>query len=784
MDRMRLACKLLTSAFALMLLLDFLPMRHITAVCAQAAPQRATGELETLRAYTPEQLRAAMATLSDENARELLLATIDQLALNAAEGAPDATAPTGMAGVLKQLETVFVMAPSRFKAVIAGSAALPTELGRVFERMTGGKGGGRLMLLLVGVAATLVAGYGLERILRRTALNFGDVVAIPKMGGLEKFGAVLLAVMPSLLGIMAFTLASALLLLLFFGAGEPIRHLYGPILTAVVLGRLLMLVLRVFIAPRQKRLRLLPLGDATAKALYASLSGILWVLVVFFVLSKWFQRVGVATDSFLLVNIIGGTLFMLLLGGLVWRYRTRVALYFQGDRTANTDRYGWLARQFAAHWHILALAYLFWVWFASASRVLIYGPVVSEAFLRSLLVVPLFFALDRLVQALLPVILGSAGNVVAPDVPAQADEEAVPVQKLRSKRSLVRSAARAILFLVLFVWMLDGFNIKLPFIAKIAGGGFDIMVTVVLALVAWRWLNTYIARKLAATAPDSSETKDEDEEFAGVILDRSHTLLPMLRKFIGTVLLIMVIMIALSSLGVDIGPLLAGAGVVGLAIGFGAQKLVSDVFSGFFYLMDDAFRVGEYIQAGGVSGTVEAITLRNAMIRHHRGTLQIVPYSDMGAINNSMRGGLVIKFNIDLPYDTDIETVRKVVKKIGKKMLLDPEYRDAFIQPVKSQGVNKVGDSVMSFRVKFTAKPGKQFVIRREAFRLIKEALEKNGIYLAHRRVIVEIPETHAETATGRNMPASEKRELALEAGAAALDTMVSQSRADDHEKT
>jgi len=780
MDRMRLACKLLTGAFALMLLLDFLPTRHIPAVCAQAAPQSTTGELETFRAYTPEQLRAALATLNDENARELLLAALDQLALNMAEGAPDGTAPTGMAGVLQQLETVFVMAPSRLKAVIAGSAALPTELGRVFERMTDGKGSGRLMLLLIGIVATLVAGYGLEKILRRTAINFGDVVAIPKIGGFEKFGAVLLAVMPSLLGIMAFTLASALLLLMFFGAGEPVRHLYGPILTAVVLGRFLMLALEVCIAPRQKRLRLLPLEDETAQALYASLSGILWVLVVFFVLSKWFQRVGGATDSFLLVNIIGGTLFMLLLGGLVFRYRTRVALYFQGDRTANTNRSGWLARQFATHWHILALAYLFWVWFASASRVLIYGPVVSEAFLRSLLVVPLFFALDRMVQALLPAILWSAGT----DVSAEEDDEALPVRMRRSKLSLVRNAARSILFLVLFVWILDGFNIKLPFIAKIAGGGFDIMITVALALVAWRWLNAYIVRKLAETAPDPSETKDEDEEFAGVILDRSHTLLPMLRKFIGTVLLIMVVMIALSSLGVDIGPLLAGAGVVGLAIGFGAQKLVSDVFSGFFFLMDDAFRVGEYIQAGGVSGTVEAITLRNAMIRHHRGTLQIVPYSDMGAINNSMRGGLVIKFNIDLPYDTDIETVRKVVKKIGKKMLLDPEYRDAFIQPVKSQGVNKVGDSVMSFRVKFTAKPGKQFVIRREAFRLIKEALEKNGIYLAHRRVIVEIPETHAKTATGRNMPASEKRELALEAGAAALDTMVSQSRADDHEKT
>jgi hypothetical protein len=84
-------------------------------------------------------------------------------------------------------------------------------------------------------------------------------------------------------------------------------------------------------------------------------------------------------------------------------------------------------------------------------------------------------------------------------------------------------------------------------------------------------------------------------------------------------------LIVLSSMGINIGPLLAGAGVAGLAIGFGAQKLVADVLSGIFYLVDDAFRVGEYIQAGSVSGSVAAITLRNVMLRHHRGMLQIIP---------------------------------------------------------------------------------------------------------------------------------------------------------------
>lgn len=121
------------------------------------------------------------------------------------------------------------------------------------------------------------------------------------------------------------------------------------------------------------------------------------------------------------------------------------------------------------------------------------------------------------------------------------------------------------------------------------------------------------------------------------------------------------------------GPLKAGAGVIGLAIGFGAQKLVSDLFSGFFYLLDNPFRVGEYIEAGLVTGTVEAITLRNSMIRNHRGMLQIVPHSDLGVITNFMRGGIIVKLNLDFLYDAPIDRIRKIVKRVEQKMLENEE---------------------------------------------------------------------------------------------------------------
>jgi small-conductance mechanosensitive channel len=224
----------------------------------------------------------------------------------------------------------------------------------------------------------------------------------------------------------------------------------------------------------------------------------------------------------------------------------------------------------------------------------------------------------------------------------------------------------------------------------------------------------------------------------------------------------MVALIIISSLGVDIGPLLAGAGVVCLAVGFGAQKMVSDIFSGFFFLLDDAFRVGEYIQAGSVSGTVESITLRNVMLRHHRGMLQIVPHSDLGSITNFMRGGIIVKFNLEFPYDANVEKIRKVIKKVGKAMLEDEEFGKDFLQPVKSGGVREIKGSVMTIRVKFKAQPGTHFVIRREAYRRITDALAAQGINYAHRKVIVELPEEQKQS-----IP-EDRQKAILQAGAAA----------------
>jgi small-conductance mechanosensitive channel len=199
-------------------------------------------------------------------------------------------------------------------------------------------------------------------------------------------------------------------------------------------------------------------------------------------------------------------------------------------------------------------------------------------------------------------------------------------------------------------------------------------------------------------------------------------------------------MIILSSLGVNIGPLLAGAGVVGLAIGFGAQTLVKDIVSGMFFLVDDAFRLGEYIDVGSVRGTVEKISIRSLRLRHHRGALHTIPYGEIQHLTNHSRDWVIMKLEFQVPADTDLTKVKKIFKQIGAELKADPVMGPNLIDTFKSQGVLRIEDSVMVLRGKFMAKPGEQFVIRREVFQRVQEAFEANGIQFAKRQVSVYVP--------------------------------------------
>jgi moderate conductance mechanosensitive channel len=251
--------------------------------------------------------------------------------------------------------------------------------------------------------------------------------------------------------------------------------------------------------------------------------------------------------------------------------------------------------------------------------------------------------------------------------------------------------------------------------------------TVALAFVAhlgWIAIRFAIDRRLQRLAPLDPHSPPNENT-------RLLTLLPLLRTTLAIVVLVLFILSALWSLGIQIAPLLAGAGIFGLAIGFGAQTLVRDVISGVFFLIEDVFRIGEYIESGTTTrGTVEHISFRTVALRHHNGPLTFVPYGLLGTVRNNSRDWVIDKFNIPLPLSVDSEQIRKMIKSIGAEMALDPELGQLIREPLKGK-LYRVDPGVKLFRCKFMTAPGGQFEIRSAALKMIEAALTEAGISFA-----------------------------------------------------
>lgn len=245
----------------------------------------------------------------------------------------------------------------------------------------------------------------------------------------------------------------------------------------------------------------------------------------------------------------------------------------------------------------------------------------------------------------------------------------------------------------------------------------------------------WLTARFVPTQRLSQLPADDDEPLPA---SRLSTVVPVARGFLGALILGVSALVSLSTLGIDTTPLLAGAGIFGLAISFGSQSLVRDVVAGIFFLADDAFRLGEYIETGKLKGAVERITLRSIQLRHQNGQIHTLPFGQLGSVTNFSRDWVTMKFNLRLARDVDVEVVRKTVKRIGQDLLADPELGREFLQPLKLQGIADILENALVLRFKFTVRPGKPTVVQREALKRIVRVFAEKGIAFAANTVFVE----------------------------------------------
>ncbi|MBY5772753.1 mechanosensitive ion channel family protein [Rhizobium laguerreae] len=264
---------------------------------------------------------------------------------------------------------------------------------------------------------------------------------------------------------------------------------------------------------------------------------------------------------------------------------------------------------------------------------------------------------------------------------------------------------------------------------RLIRAGIRIVIVLLVTDVIWKLASTLIDSQMAMAS--RSELGGHHEGPDARRRQRLNTLLPILRNVLFLAIGAVGFLMILDAVGIQIGPLLAGAGVVGIAVGFGAQTLVKDIISGVFYLFDDAFRIGEYIQAAKYKGTVEGFSLRSIRLRHHRGPVTIVPFGELGAVQNLSRDWVIDIITLTLNFDSDLEEVRKTIKRIGVELLEDAELGPNIIEPLKMQGIEQMADYGVQIRLKFMTKPGEQFGVRRKALAMLKKTFAEKGIQFA-----------------------------------------------------
>jgi len=206
-------------------------------------------------------------------------------------------------------------------------------------------------------------------------------------------------------------------------------------------------------------------------------------------------------------------------------------------------------------------------------------------------------------------------------------------------------------------------------------------------------------------------------------------LLPLLRTTLLCVIVVMTVLIVLSHIGIDIAPLLAGAGVAGVAIGFGSQALVKDVITGLFILLEDQIAVGDIVDVGkDHAGVVEAITIRTIRLRDQAGTVHTVPFSEVTSVKNLTRNFAYAVARITVSYREDIDRVVEILRQVSDELMTDEALQPWILDPFDYQGVDVLDASSVVLLVRIRTMPSKQWVVGRAFNRLVKMAFERHGI--------------------------------------------------------
>ena len=510
---------------------------------------------------------------------------------------------------------------------------------------------------------------------------------------------------------------------------------------------------RMILSPYLTQYRIPLFDDRDARRLQLWLSGVAGMGFLTLLFGTWIQELGLNFEVYVfLFSLLSLGVMILNIGLVMVNGRAITAAILNGKPAA---RASWAVRMLARLWAPVAVLYFVFAWGDQTFHLVLGDPLgvplltAAWAILTTIIVVygVINYFIERSFERARRVRernVSSDGTVMVQDL----HPDIVQGPRIMTFEGLAQRIAGILAFVAgtyafVAIWspetnmMGDSWSDRL----------LDIIVILFIGYIAYNVFRIWIDNKIREEQGDLQEAELGDEG-GGSSASRLATLLPLFRNFVLLVIVLTILLIVLMEMGVNVGPLFAGAGIIGVAVGFGSQSLVRDIFSGAFFLFDDAFRKGEYIDVGGVKGTVEKISVRSFQLRHHLGALHTMPFGEIQVLTNYSRDWVIMKLPLRVTYDTDVEKVRKLIKNLGVSLLDDPVIGDNFIQPLKSQGVIEMQDSAMIIRVKFMTKPGDQWLVRKKVYEEIRALFEREGIKFAHREVTVRLADGKTEDLT------------------------------------
>ncbi|VWD14102.1 mechanosensitive ion channel protein [Burkholderia contaminans] len=499
--------------------------------------------------------------------------------------------------------------------------------------------------------------------------------------------------------------------------GAPIESALEALIDIYVICRLVTIVSRLFFQPDARQLRLLHISDAWADLAQRSIARIVIVIGTCTAAVEIAANFGLSDAGHVALLKAVALIGHLMISALILQCRLPVAARI---RAAGEDRpsFTMIANALADAWAPVSVFIVMALWFVWALdvhngyRVLITlgGRSIAVMIGMRIVSIVVFGALARLFQG------------------RDEDRTLVHAHAYRYY-PLLRQIVSGAIGIVTFVLLLQIWGVPI-FRAfetgtighRLASALVTIAIAAIVALIVWEAANIAIERRLQRWTREGNLMRAA----------RLRTLLPMLRSLLFVMIALVVVLTGLSQLGVNVGPLLAGASIFGVALGFGSQKLVQDFITGIFLLMENAMQVGDWVTLAGVSGTVEYLSIRTVRLRAGDGSLYTIPFSSVTTVNNTNRGLGNAAVKISIAYGEDIDRAIATLKEIGAALRDDPKYRDGILSDFSYWGIDQVDGATLALAGQMQCTDSTRWSVQREFNRRIAETFRERGIRIAN----------------------------------------------------